>query len=183
MYKSIICLLTFLISTTIYSQNYKFGKVSEEELAQKTHPIEPEASAAVLYREMITNFLYSQDGGFELQTKVHERIKIYKKEGYDYATVSLSTYKGSTSQENILGLKAVSYNLVDGDIEESKLQNKNIFKEEANKTRNVMKFTMPDINDGTIIEYKYTFNSPFISNIDEYHFQEEIPVDLSLIHI
>lgn len=177
MNKLLLCLLIVLCSATFYGQDYKYGKVSKEELSQTQHPLEPDASAAVLYRESYTNFNYTQDDGFVLQTKVLERIKIYKQEGYDYATISKGMYRGGSSKEEISGLKAVSYNLVDGKIVESKLQGKNIFKEEVNKTRNVLKFTMPDINDGTIIEYKYTFISPFISSIDEYVFQEEIPVD------
>ena len=36
---------------------------------------------------------------------------------------------------------------------------------------------MPDVREGCVIEYKYTINSPFIFNIDEFRFQETIPVD------
>lgn len=172
----IVLALAFSLFTN--AQNYKFKKVSKQELEQKEHAIEKDATAAVLYRKTFTSFNYSQDDGFVVETLVHERTKIYKQDGYKYATVAIPMYRNSnSSREEVLGLKAFSYNLKDGKVVESKLDGKNIFKEESGKTRNVIKFTMPDINDGTVIEYKYKFVSPFISSIDEFEFQEEIPVD------
>lgn len=177
MNKFLLGFLTLFITAHGIGQEYKFGKVSKEELSQDVHALEPDANAAVLYRKMFTNFDYNQEDGFVLKTEVYERVKIYNQKGYDYATISKSVYLGSNSQEEIFGLKAFSYNLVDGKIVESKLQNKSIFEEKISKSRNVLKFTMPDVTDGTIIEYKYTFTSPFISRVDEYVFQEEIPVN------
>lgn len=170
-------LIVLFTTATATAQDYKFGKISKEELGQTEHPTDPDAVASVLYRKMYTNFDYNQDDGFVLQTEVHERIKIYKQEGYEYANFNKSMYVGSDSQEDISGLKGYSYNLVDGKIAESKLQSKSIFKDKVSKTRNTLKFTMPDVTDGTIIEYKYTFRSPYVSRVDEFVFQEEIPVD------
>lgn len=170
--------LALICLNSVHAQDYKFKKISKQELEQKEHPLEKDAAAAVLYRNTYTSFDYSQDDGFVAETVVHERTKIYKQEGYKYATISIPMYiSSSSSREEVSGLKAFSYNLKDGKVVESKLQGKNIFKEESGKTRNLIKFTMPDINDGTVIEYKYTFISPFISSIDEFEFQEEIPVD------
>lgn len=170
-------LTTLSLGLCSNAQNYKFGKVSKEELAQQNHPEFNEAVAAVLYRETFTKFDYMQEEGFIVKTDYYERIKIYSKDGYDYANKSISLYKSGSADERVTGLKAVTYNLVDGKIQETKLRSSGIFDEKASKTRNIKKFTMPDIQDGAIIEYKYTVTSPFISSIDEFRFQEEIPVD------
>lgn len=162
---------------SIQAQNYKFGKVSTEELVQQHHPKYKEAPAAVLFRQTFTKFDYSDEQGFIVKTEYFERIKIYSKEGYDYANKSISLYKSGSADERVSGLKAVTYNLKDGEIVETKLRNSGIFDEKASKNRDIKKFTMPDIQDGTVIEYKYTLVSPFISSIDEFRFQEEIPVD------
>lgn len=165
------------LGLSVHAQNYKFGKVSKEELAETTHKTDAEAGAAVLYRKTNTKFDYSEDDGFVVVTEHQERIKIYNKEGYDYATQQIGMYQGSSAKESVTSLKAVTYNLEGGKIKESKLQGKGIFDEERSRTLKVKKFTMPDIQDGCIIEFKYTFTSPFFSNIDEFRFQEDIPVD------
>ena len=38
------------------------------------------------------------------------------------------------------------------------------------------KFTMPNIKEGSVIEYKYSIESPFYWNVDEFVFQHDIPV-------
>ncbi len=165
------------ISNTHFAQNYKYGKISKEELEATSHSLDSEANAAVLYRKASTKFVYDEEDGFMVRTEFQERIKIYNKDGYKYATQEIGLYKSGNAVEQANNLKAVTYNLVDGSIKESKLQSKGIFDEERSKSLKVKKFTMPDIQDGCIIEYKYSFVSPFISRIDEFRFQEEIPVD------
>ena len=130
--------ITFLcIAQIAISQNYKFGKVSEEELLEKTNPDYPEANATVLYKKQQISFDYVQDKGFIQNNEVQMRIKIYNKEGFDYATQIVKLYtnsEGSTSyNESLLGLKAVTYNLIDGKIEEDKLKKDGIFEERTDK--------------------------------------------------
>ncbi|MAP79887.1 MAG: transglutaminase [Aequorivita sp.] len=172
-----IALLCFF--NVAQSQNYKFGKVSKEELSQKQHPEEPTADAAILNREIYTYFEYSTNDGFYLVTQVLERVKIYTKEGFDWATKEIDLYQGkSSSHDEILGLKAYTYYLNNsGKIEEVKLKKDGMFEEKTSKYIHKLKFTMPDLREGCVIEYKYTMKSPFISNIDEFRLQETIPVD------
>ena len=170
---AILCFLNISVA-----QNYKFGKVSKEELAQSQHSTEPASEAAILYREVHTTFDYSSDSGFYMITDVFERVKIYKKEGFDWASKEIELYQGNSgSNDEISGLKAVTYNLNGGNIEEIKLKNEGVFNEVTTKYIHKVKFTMPDLKEGSVIEYKYTIKSPFISNIDEFRFQETIPVE------
>lgn len=174
---AIIAILCF--SGTSIAQNYKFGKVSKEELLQKEHPVDPTAEAAILYREIHTNFEYSSNSGFYMITDVFERIKIYTNEGFDWATKEIDLYQGNSgSNDEVSGLKAYTYYLDGNDkIEEVKLRSDGIFDEKTSKYLHKLKFTMPDIREGCVIEYKYSIKSPFISNIDEFRLQETIPVD------
>ena len=175
----IIFSIFLFISQIAFSQNFKFGNVSVEELQEKSHPKEPDANAAVLYRELKTSFKYSEANGFMLITDVFERIKIYNREGFDWATKKVNMYLGKNNNDEVVsGLKGITYSLnKSGKIEEIKLKNSGIFDEKASKFREVKKFTMPDLKEGCVIEYKYTLKSPFISNIDAYRFQESIPIN------
>ncbi len=169
---TVLCFLNISVA-----QNYKFGKVSKEELIQKQHPTDTTADAAVLYREIKTEFQYTQDAGWYMVTDYFERIKIYTKEGFDWANETIDLYTGN-GEDKLIGLKGYTYYLgADGKVEEVKLKNDGIFEEETTKYLSQTKITMPDVREGCIIEYKYTINSPFIFNIDEFKFQETIPVD------
>lgn len=161
------------------AQNYKFGKVSVEELKQKQHSAYPEANAAILYREIHTNFEYTSSSGFFMVTEVFERIKIYNKEGFDWASKKIELYQGNSgSNDEISGLKGVTYHLSENNkIEEIKLKNDGIFEENTSKYIHQVKFTMPNVKEGSVIEFKYAIKSPFIGDIDEFKFQETIPVD------
>ncbi|SFW44074.1 DUF3857 domain-containing protein [Cellulophaga fucicola] len=173
-----LVVLFSLVINLISAQDFDFGKVSVEELQEKIHPIDSSASAAYLYKHKKCYFRYLDNSGFELVTEVYERIKIYNKEGYDFATKAIPLYKASQgNREKIIGLKAVTYNLVGNKIEESKLKKDGVFDSEVSEFYDQTKFTMPNIKDGSVIEYRYKINSPFIFNVDEFIFQHSIPVN------
>jgi len=174
--------LAFLLTVSYLStaQDFRFGKVSKEELMETSHPDFPEANAAVLYKKQNIRFIFRQGEGFVQENEVFERIKIYNKEGFDLATHLIRMYsnsEGSTANdEHIYGLKGVTYTLVDGKIEEDKLRKDGIFEERTNKFWKTTKFTMPNIKEGCIVEYEYTVQSPNIG-IDDILFQKMIPVN------
>ncbi|MFC7356767.1 transglutaminase domain-containing protein [Jejudonia soesokkakensis] len=172
-----VIIFIFFNAQFVVSQDYRFGKVSKEELLQKEHPEDNEADAAILYREVSTSFDYSQDNGFYLVTDVFERIKIYNKEGFDWGTKKVNLKSGNGSREKISGLKGNTYFLEGDKIEDEKLRNDGIFDVEVHEYLEQTKFTMPNLKEGCVIEYKYTVRSPYIGNVDTYRLQEKIPLD------
>ncbi len=166
----------FLVSLTVKAQNYNFGKVSAEELSEKFYPLDSSATASVLYRKLNIRYNYKQGSGFSVVTDIQERIKIYQKEGFDFATVSELLFMSGNGREVLSGLKAYTYNLQDGKIEESKLKSPETFKEEVSKYYEREKFTMPNVKVGSVLEYTYTIISPFYSSLDEIVLQYDIPI-------
>lgn len=172
-----LILLVFIFSTYIITaQNYDFGKVSKEELQEKFNPLDSSVSATYLYKYRKTYFKYNQEEGFQLITDIHERIKIYNKEGFDYATKEINLYKNGSDDEEVKSLKANTYNLVNGKVEAIKLKKEGSFKTELSRFYNQTKFTLPNIKKGTVLEYKYKIISPFYWNVDEFEFQNDIPI-------
>lgn len=159
------------------AQNFKFGKVSKEELKEKVHPTNKEADAAVLYRSQRTYYDFNEGVGFTLITEVHERIKIYTKDGFEWATKEISYSRNDDVAEKVSNVKGYTYNLVEGKVVDEKLRNNGIFEEEASNYRMKTKFTMPAINEGSVIEYSYTLRSPFITTIDVTPLQYTIPIN------
>jgi len=79
----------------------------------------------------------------------------------------------------ISGIQAETINLVDGKIEITKLDKKLIYTKTIDKWRNEITFTMPNVKSGSIIEYKYNFNSNNSFSIPDWEFQDKIPVRYS----
>jgi len=176
--KQLLLSIIFILSFSfLSSQNYKFGKISKEELQEKYHPKDSATSAAILYRNEDISFFYSYNEGFMQKRKVHERVKIYNKDGFDWATKKIYLYQGVNKYaETISGLKGFSYNLVDGKIEKDKLKSDGKFEEDYSEYTKIRSFTLPSVKEGTVIEYQYTITSARV-NIDDIIFQFSIPVN------
>jgi len=157
------------------AQEIKFGKVSKQELQEKTYPLDSTAPAAVLYKNRKTQFKYSNEKGFKLITKIRERIKIYDKEGLNWAKKTILTYHSNGSRES-LAIKAYTFNLENGKITKNKLKNNSVFEEKLNDYWTNNKFTMPNVKVGSVIELSYTISSPFIWHIEDVICQYKIPL-------
>lgn len=173
----ILILILGLFTSNLFSQKYELGKVTIEELKESRHPIDSSASAAILFKKGDTKFELNNEGEWTLVTEVKYKFKIYKKEGFDYANQQVYYYVGGTKEETLHFRDAVTYNLVDGKIQKTKLKSDGEFKEEVNKSTKVKKITMPQVKEGSIIEYSYTLRSPYITNFNDWYFQKEIPIN------
>lgn len=179
MKKFIILLSIFALTFSVSSQsiNYKYGKISNEELSMDTYEPDTSAVAVVLHESGYTSYSYNSTNGFQVEMELKKRIKILKQEGTTHADISIPYYMRSNgSKENITGLEATSYNVENGKIVKKKLEKKYIFNEEINNRYRQIKFSIPDVKEGTVIEYKYTMVSPFRYSIPDWRFQYAIPI-------
>jgi len=175
MKKILIAMVLTLVANEIIAQDYKYGKVSKEELLEKFYPLDSSANAAVLYNNRRTYFEYQQNEGFMLITEIHERIKIYNKEGFDWATKKIDYYNSAKNNEKIINLKATTYTFEGNKIVETYLSKKDVFNQETNVYWSQQKFTMPGLKEGCVLEWTYKIISPF-KRIDDLQFQYEIPI-------
>ncbi len=155
----------------------KFGKVSKEELKMETYAADPDAQAVVLYDIGDATIDYYTHAGFRIRVEHHKRIKILGEKGLEYADFSFPIYEGSSSaKEEITNIRAYTYNWVNGDEEKVKLSHKDIFEEEIDRKNKVIKFAMPNVKVGSVIELSYVYYSDFLYQFQPWYFQDEIPV-------
>jgi len=178
-YKIALFSIVVLCSINATAQKFVIEKVSVADLEQKKHPTDTSAVAAILFKKGDVKFVYTQQDGFKVVTKVKTRIKIYKKEGYEWANHSHSYYIATSSKENVSYSDANTYNLVNGTIVKTKLKSDGEFDENINKFWSQKKITMPSVKEGSIIEYEYTVTSPNYGTLEEWNFQTGIPVNYS----
>lgn len=156
----------------------KWGKPSQEELEMTAYDKNPEAEAVVLYNETSVKIDFKYES-FTLEKFVKCRIKVLKPQGKDWANgeVVYSYNNGTPGAREVLnGLKAASYNLVDGKVVKTQMDKSMVFNEDISKRLRRTKFTVPQVQEGTVIEYEYSTTSDFYFSIDDWEAQEKIPV-------
>lgn len=155
------------------------GKIRADELQTDPYPQDTTAEAIVLYDYADVRV---QMKGNELcvVTRYHVRTKIRRKSAYDRATVTRALHKGDPGRRNqvIDDLEGYTYNLVRGVVVTSKLDKSGVFSEKLSDQITLQKFTLPNVREGSVIEYTYTLYTPFSINYnpETWTFQQHVPV-------
>jgi hypothetical protein len=174
----IASLLLIICAANVHAQKtaIKFGDIKPEDFSTKFYPIDSSAQAVILSDVGSSKYEGNTQGNFNIVFKRHTRIRILNRNAFDVATLSIPIYASGTQEEKIESLEAVTYNIENGVVKETKLDKSSIFKDRINKNFTVRKFTMPDLKEGCIIEIKYSFISPYIRDLRGWQFQREYPV-------
>ena len=171
---SILSVFLFLGFFAVKAQEhtYEFGKISETDWDLEVYENDPDAGAVVLFDIGSSELIEEKRLGLSLSYKRHRRIKILKKSGYSESEITLLYFKRNESIKNI---KAASYNFSEGKAIQKEIEPESIFEEQINSFYSRKKFTLPDIQVGTIIEYSYELITPYDGKIQEWLFQSDIP--------
>ncbi|WP_114789902.1 DUF3857 domain-containing protein [Niabella yanshanensis] len=149
----------------------KFGKVSVADF-NITSPAIDTSSNAVILADVGSSILEGNNKGFFSLKYTHlRRVKIINKKGMDAADVSISLYTSGDAEEKLDECKAITYNLENGEVKQTKLESNGIFKEKLSKNTIVKKFTFPNVKEGSILEYTYTVISDFLTHLRPWEFQ------------
>ncbi|MBU8892193.1 MAG: DUF3857 domain-containing protein [Bacteroidales bacterium] len=161
--RTLLFILFIQISLFSYSQKapMKFGKIDIEDLKMTVYENDTTAEAVIL-----CDYGVFTPESIEFTRRC--RIKILKKEGARWANNRIN------SSAKII-LKARTYNLVNGEIEVTKMKNESVYEVYVEDRRIATKFSMPNVKVGSIIEFQYT--KPGIPY--EWRFQDVIPVKWS----
>ncbi len=174
--KYFFLLLSLTFSIEVFAQDFEYLKLNQEEVNLKKTPLDTNASAVVL-REFGTASILLDDsrGGLYIDFKHHVRIKILNKNGFDHANIVIPERIYNDKEDRIYDLKASTINFIDGVMVVTELDKNKIFKEKKNKYFTLTKFTMPNLTEGSIIEYTYHIQKPSIYNFKTWEFQSDIP--------
>lgn len=165
--------LMLTIMPGVYAQKapIKFGKLSNDEIDLKVYDKDTAAAALVLCDFGTSDFIYSNNSGLMYFYKRNIRIKILKKEGYHKAKFEIPIRKLYDKPGKIKGL---TFNLDNGKPEKTKLESNQIFTDDINKYWELIKFEMPAVKEGSIIDIEYTILSESF-DIRNWNFQDDIP--------
>lgn len=175
-----ICLLLLLLLSFLScpAQKLELGKVSEEELKEKAYPADTSAPAAIIFKKAKSKFRYRKQDGFYMEHEYEFRIKIYKKEGLEWANFSVPYYTGYKQMDNdcIEFSNAVTYNLEGNKIVKTKTGREGRFKKTLTENWAEASLVLANAKVGSVLEFKYTLRTEDISEFPIFYFQYSIPV-------
>ena len=177
MFKNFFTLCLLFAGSVAFAQLTIIAKapaVTAADLKEAAHPADTSAVAAVQYQYGNTWFDII-DNKWVMNTEVFTRIKVYKKEGYTWANWKKEFY----AKDNLARLTVTdgaTYNLVGTNIEKTFLKTDGIFEDAPAENWKRTSIKMPNVKQGSIIEFKYTLRSRRLTP-DDFYFQYSVPVN------
>ncbi len=167
-----LSLVSLAFSTSLAGQikEITFGEIPKEDLEMAVYEPDPSADAVILENHAMVSMRSAEK--ITVVTDCHVRIKIINTDGLDYANVELPY----GSDEKIIGMRAAAYNLEDGVTVQSLVDKKSLYYENTSRYTSTLRFSVPNVRPGTVIEYRYTLESPDYFTLYTLEFQHDIPV-------
>lgn len=158
--------------------NLKWGKPTDQELQMTEYALDKEADAVVLYHKTDVSYQFTNND-FRVIYRVNTRLKVLKPEGKRVADGQIAYLENETNRtrrEIVTGLKATAYNMEDGKLVKTKMERSMTSEERLDKNQMVLKFSVPQVKVGTVIEIEYRIDSDYYGNIRDWYAQRDIPV-------
>jgi transglutaminase-like putative cysteine protease len=176
----IMCRLWLLLLIIIYpailiAQNnngFPTG-ATYSELEMNNYPADTIANAVVLNE--FGEASIDSEGDNNLLLEYHVKIKILKKAGVEQGNFIINLYRDGSNKQFVKSISASTFNLNNKQLKETKMEKTAIFNERYNENWDAAKFTLPDVQVGSVLDVKYTIESPFIFNFWPWKFQSDIP--------
>lgn len=160
-----------------YNQIYKFGKVSKELLELKECPFEKEAPAmfTISYGQYESKFIKSE--GLLQSFEIKKQIKVF-----DNMAKSIGTYEyyfyspeDKSNETKIIKTKGTIYNLIDGQIIETKLPKENIYDEQISDNIKKLTINFPKVSENSVLEFDIIIQSSLFY-YNDWYIQEIFPI-------
>jgi hypothetical protein len=172
----IIILLT-AAQHVIKAQDFE-QSVTTEDLDLKKYAKDTAAHALFLNEFGKSRIDMVSDDHVRLIFDYHARIKIFDTKGIEQGTIEIPIHhsaNGETTEEvsDITG--TTYYRDDDGLMRSAPLDLKNVYTVKDYKYRSTVKFALPALKPGCVIDFKYKLVSPYIDEFRNWDFQDEIP--------
>jgi hypothetical protein len=178
MLKRIFCFVVICSGLGLRAQKLPdYGKVTLEEMQMKECSFDKTAPAMIILDAQTTKV---QPDRIVSERRI--RIKIFRNEGLRFASVVISY--GGNKFSKVNDIAACAYNL-DGqnNIVVTKLSKDDIFKDKVAEGFRSIKFAIPNVVPGSVIEYRYDKIEKNTVHIDPWFIQSDLPTQLSQVTV
>lgn len=168
--------LVFLFFHTAFAQKFEVGGASSAELSMSSYDRDPSAHAVVLAEQGDARITSTNDDNIRLVYQYHVRIKIFDSDGFKEGTIEIPLYIGKEVDEKVDDIAGITTYIDErGSVKKEELQQDKIYRVAENKNHTTVKFAMPGLRKGCIIDYRYTIISPYVQDFHHWQFQSDIP--------
>ena len=170
---TLVLVFSLLLNLICSAQDFPtYGSLTMEDINLKQCAFDKDADAVVLIHEAFSNY----DDQYHLVTYHHVKVKILTTKGFPSASVVIPFYR-QNEFETIDQVEGMTLNAgQNSELVRSKLERKSIFTQKQNERIGKVVFTFPAIQAGSIIDYKYRSTMKHYGGLDEWVFQDFLPV-------
>jgi|GEM_PF-62625 len=159
-----------------HAQDFAFGNITQEEVNMATYSKDPSAHAVVLSEYGDARITMTNQDQVRLVYKYHVKIKIFDSEAFDKGTIQVPLYISKDREEQIDDIEGITVSPdASVGVKRDELQKSQIFNVDVNQTHKLLKFAMPGLRKGCVIEYRYTVTTPYFEDMHDWQFQSDIP--------
>lgn len=177
MYKLLFTLIALILIgyNSALADDFDWGMHTNQELEMQRYPADTNARAVIL-NEYGKSYI-STAVGIRLIFEYHVKIKVLTEKGLDEGNVVIPLYKTDNMYfETVRDIKGqTTYTDENGNVKVSELETSKIFRVNEGKHYELMKFDLPNVRKGCIVEYKYVVETPYFHNFRKWEFQAHIP--------
>jgi len=171
----LIALITIGIQQLASAQDFKEGLVQEEVSMQK-YDKDPEAHAVYLNEFGNSRIDITSDDRIRLIHDYHAKIKIFDNKGLASGTIEIPVHNNDEVSEEVMDITGTTYYTDDnGLVQKMDLDPKKVFKVKDYKYGGTIKFAMPALRNGCVVEFRYKLITPFWDSFRRWEFQDNIP--------
>jgi hypothetical protein len=154
----------------------RFGKITASDFKLPDQQFDTGANVIIIADIGTVKFEGNSQGFFTLIFTHFMRVKILNKNGFQAGSREISLYHNNKGDyEKLTELKASTFNIENGVVKETKLDEKSVFTEKYNDNIDDKKFAMPALKEGAIFDLEYTVKSPYAERLMPWEFQGEYP--------
>lgn len=168
----IIFSLLSMLTAVIAQDTTKSKTTTQINTEITSYPTDPSAHAFALTEQGEARVLYDADGRMRMYYYYHTLIRIVDEAGLKYGTIEIPLY----GTEQVYDIKGATTNKDNnGKNSKTDLATTEIYTVQENKYQKVIKFALPALKPGCLIEYSYAISSPYFESFHNWQFEGKIP--------
>lgn len=154
----------------------EWGDISRSALTETPAEADSGAAAVILFDVGSAEVdLYNRSDPVDFERR--RRVKIVEEAGFDEADVTIPFHP---EYEEVNDVEGHTFTLgPDGTVQKTELDDDNVFEEEVTENRSEVRFTLPDLEPGSVIEYSYEVESELPQFLHSWSFQHDVPTRYS----
>ncbi|WP_184549638.1 DUF3857 domain-containing protein [Mucilaginibacter sp. FT3.2] len=177
--KKALLIIILFIGTQRFAHAQDFDKsVTTEDLELKKYAKDTAAHAVFLDEFGNSRIDVVSDDHVRLIFNYHARIKIFDAKGLESGTITIPIHHSADNEtaeevDEIVG--TTYYRDDDGLMRSAPLDIKKVYTVKDYKYRSTVKFALPALRPGCVVDFKYRLMSPYLDGFRSWDFQDEIP--------